>query len=51
MRTSATGSGATWNVTIWPRFVTLKTEPTPIAFMTSLASNAIHWALKFVVMT
>src|SRR6202035_5690224 len=45
--TTASGSSRMWYEYIWPKFMRLKNEPTPTAFIASLAWVEIHWASKF----
>ena len=45
--TTATGSRITWNVYIWPKFVTLKKAPIPTELSPSFACVEIHCASKF----
>ena len=35
------------HISIWPKFIRLKNDPTPTALKASLPFVAIHWESKF----
>ncbi len=35
------------HISIWPKFITLKNAPMPVALRASLPLVAIHWESKF----
>ena len=41
------GTSTTCHSSIWPKFITLKNAPIPVALNASLPLEEIHWESKF----